>query len=137
MFSISLKHLSLEKQRGEGALSGPATEIAPSITKGRDGPRCRQATANDHLSQTLSFPSPVLPRLEWSLLSAKMPVYLQEEQEMVASWLKVLPQITGTGKDVETQPSHMVGRVVKWCSCMESSLAVLKKKQKQNDHMTQ
>lgn len=138
MFSISLKHLSLEKQRGEGALSCPATEIAQFITKGRDGPPCRRATVNDHLSQTLPFPSPVLPRLEWSLLSAKMPVYLQEEQEMVASWLKVLPQITGTGKDVETQPSHMGGRVVKWCSCMEKSLAVLKEqKQKQNDHMTQ
>ena len=74
--SIPLKHLSLAKQRGPGTLSGPAAEIAPSITKGRGGPQCPRTNANDHLSQTLSFPSPVLPHLGWSLLSAKMPVYL-------------------------------------------------------------
>lgn len=86
--SIPLKHLSLAKQRGPGVLSGPAAEIAPSSTKGRGGPQCPRANADDHLSQTLSFPSPVLPHLEWSLLSAKMPVYLQEEQEMVCLVVK-------------------------------------------------
>lgn len=61
-----------------------------------------------------------------------MPVCLQEEQRRwFASWLKVLPQITSIGKDVETLSPHMVGVVAKLVQLHGKQFGSSKKPNKQ------